>query len=187
MSTSNTRQRQVHLLRAFRKWHRLTGAFLFVFFFMVAVTGLLLGWKKDSGGLILPQTQKGSSQEVATWLPLDSLQHLGKRALKAEFPTYATDVARLDVRPNKGIVKVLFEEHSIGVQLDGATGATLSVAKRHSDWLENLHDGSLLDNWLGTGGYFKLLYTTVMGLALLLFTITGFWLWYGPKYLRKQR
>ncbi len=187
MSTDHSRQRHVHLLRLFRKWHRLTGAGLFVFFFVVGITGLVLGWKKNSQGLILPDTQKGTSQDVKTWLPLDSLQQLAQQALHKTYPTYSTEIARLDVRPSKGMLKVLFEGHHVGVQLDGATGATLSVAKRHSDWIENLHDGSLVDTWLGTRGYFKLFYTSVMGLALLLFTITGFWLWYGPKYLRKQR
>lgn len=182
-----SRSQQVQLLRNFRKWHRLTGAVLFVFFAIVGITGLVLGWKKDSQGYILPQTQKGSSQDLGTWLPLDSLQQLAKKALKKEYPSYSTTVARLDVRPSKGMLKVLFEEHHVGVQLDGSTGATLSIAKRHSDWIENLHDGSIVDSWLGTKGYFKLFYTTIMSLALLLFTVTGFWLWYGPKHLRKKR
>ncbi|MGH1336107.1 MAG: PepSY domain-containing protein [Aureispira sp.] len=187
MSQDNARQYQVQLLRQFRKWHRLTGAGLFVFFFVVGITGLVLGWKKNSQGYILPKTQKGSTKTVTTWLPLDSLQVLAQEALQKAYPDYSTKIARLDVRPSKGLLKVLFEEHHVGVQLDGATGGTLSVAKRHSDWLENLHDGSLVDDWLGTKGYFKLFYTTIMGLALLLFTITGFWLWYGPKRLRKNR
>jgi succinate dehydrogenase/fumarate reductase cytochrome b subunit len=49
MAEKNTRQNQAKLLRTFRKIHRTTGAFLFVFFFFVAVSGLLLGWKKHSG------------------------------------------------------------------------------------------------------------------------------------------
>ena len=187
MSQDNARQRQVQLLRQFRKWHRLTGAGLFVFFFVVGITGLVLGWKKNSQGYILPQTQKGGSTTITDWLPLDSLQKKAQRALHKTYPDYSTKIARLDVRPSKGMLKILFEEHHVGVQLDGATGVVLSVAPRHSDWIENLHDGSLVDDCLGTKGYFKLFYTTIMGAALLLFTITGFWLWYGPKRLRNNR
>ena len=33
----------------------------------------------------------------------------------------------------------------------------------------------------------KLAYTSVMGLALLGFTVTGFWLWYGPRRMRARR
>lgn len=187
MSTDRSRQRQVQLLRIFRKWHRLTGAALFIFFFVIGITGLVLGWKKNSQGYILPHTQKGTNKEVKNWLPLERLQQLAQQALQKHYPDYSTEISRLDVRPSKGMLKVLFEEHHVGVQLDGATGVTLNVAMRHSDWIENLHDGSLVDDWLGTKGYFKLFYTTITGLALLLFTITGFWLWYGPKHLRKKK
>ena len=65
---------QVKLLRVFRKIHRTTGAFLFVFFFVISISGLLLGWKKNSGGIILPQSAKGTSTDLNTWISIDSLQ-----------------------------------------------------------------------------------------------------------------
>ena len=50
-----------------------------------------------------------------------------------------------------------------------------------------IHDGSILDYYIATSnGQIKLFYTSIMGLALLTFTITGFWLWYGPKRMRKR-
>ncbi|MDZ7775646.1 MAG: hypothetical protein U5L09_08650 [Bacteroidales bacterium] len=53
--------------------------------------------------------------------------------------------------------------------------------------LENIHDGSILDKLLGfEGETFKLIYTSIMSLALLLFAVTGFWLWYGTIRLRKK-
>ncbi|HEX8337897.1 MAG TPA: hypothetical protein VF621_14265, partial [Pyrinomonadaceae bacterium] len=74
-----------------------------------------------------------------------------------------------------------------GVQLDGATGEVLHVERRRADFIENLHDGSILDYLAGTeGGQIKLAYTSIMGLALLTFTVTGFWLWYGPKRFRAK-
>jgi len=54
--TDSKRKRQAKVLRGFRKVHRITGAFLFAVFFFIAVTGLLLGWKKHSGGYILADT-----------------------------------------------------------------------------------------------------------------------------------
>ena len=66
------------------------------------------------------------------------------------------------------------------------TGELLHIEKRRSDFIEKVHDGSILDYYFKTGKEpFKLVYTTVMGLALLIFTVTGFWLWYGPKRMRK--
>jgi hypothetical protein len=69
-----------------------------------------------------------------------------------------------------------------GVQLDWTTGELLHIEKRRSDLIENIHDGSLLDYLFKTNDeQIKLIYTSVMGTALLTFTISGFWLWYGPK------
>jgi hypothetical protein len=90
------------------------------------------------------------------------------------------------MRPDKGMVKFVFAEGYWGIQLDGSTGELLHIERRRSDFIENIHDGSILDYVFNTDGeYFKLFYTTIMGLSLLLFTITGFWLWVGPKQMRR--
>ena len=98
----------------------------------------------------------------------------------------STDLDRIDVRNEKGIVKFVFAEGFWGIQVDGATGKLLSIERRRSDFIEKVHDGSILDEVFNTSnGQIKLIYTSIMGLALLIFTITGFWLWYGPKRMRK--
>ena len=91
----------------------------------------------------------------------------------------------IDIRKEKGSVKFIFVDSFYEIQLDGANGNVLSIGKRRSDFLENVHDGSIVDDYLGTDGYVKLVYTTVMGVSLFIFTVTGFWLWYGPKRMRK--
>jgi hypothetical protein len=74
------------------------------------------------------------------------------------------------------------------VQLDGATGKVLSVGQRRSDFLESVHDGSILDRITGNKtDLIKLFYTSLMGTALMLFSVTGFWLWYGPKRMRRKK
>ena len=93
---------------------------------------------------------------------------------------------RIDIRPDKGMAKFVFADHFNGIQLDMATGEVLHIEKRRADLIEKIHDGSILDHYLDTGGgQIKLFYTTVIGLALLVFTVTGFWLWYGPKRMRR--
>ncbi len=188
MDQKTKRVKQAKVLRIFRKVHRITGALLFVFFFIVAITGLLLGWKKHSGGLILADTQSGTSSDLKTWLPMDSLQSLAIDLLHENVsPSLSNEIDRIDVRPGKGVVKFSFKDHYYGLQLDGATGKLLQVEQRRSDFIEHIHDGTIVDNLLNTGsGLFKLFYTTVMGLALILFTVTGFWLWYGPKRMRRR-
>jgi hypothetical protein len=188
MRKDTKRQRQAKLLRIFRKIHRVTGATLFIFFFFIAITGLLLGWKKHSGGIILSKSYKGISTELKDWLPIDSLNTLANYyLLETISPELSTDIDRIDIRKDKGMVKFIYTEHLWGLQLDGATGKLLHADRRYSDLIENIHDGSILDKYLGTSNnQVKVFYTTVMGVALLVFTITGFWLWYGPKRMRRN-
>ena len=188
MTENIKRQQQARLIRNFRKIHRITGIFLFVFFFFIAITGLLLGWKKHSGGLIMSKSYKGTSSDLKDWLPLDSLHKNACKILHDSVsPNLPLDLDRIDVRKDKGMVKFIFESNFWGVQLDGATGKLLHIERRKSDFIEKVHDGSILDYYFGTTDQqIKLVYTSVMGLGLLIFTITGFWLWYGPKRMRKK-
>lgn len=177
------RKSQAKILRAARKLHRVTGIFLFVFFFIIAITGLLLGWKKQTG--LLPPSAKGVSTNPATWLPIDSLQQKAASYLATIEEGLPADLDRIDIRPGKGMVKFVYARHFWELQLDCTTGALLQASRRNSDIIEKIHDASLLDYSLSTGDWIKLVYTTIMGLALILFTVTGFWLWYGPKRMRR--
>lgn len=188
MTETNKRQKQAKLLRIFRKVHRQTGALLFIFFFVIAVTGLLLGWKKHSGGIILPASYEGTSTDLKEWLSIDSLHKNACQFLHDSVSKEASlELERIDIRKDKGMVKFVFADDFLGLQLDGATGKLLHIEKRRSDFIEKIHDGSLLDYYFNTSnGQLKLIYTSVTGIALLIFTITGFWLWYGPKKMRKS-
>ncbi len=182
------RKRRAALLRTARKIHRFTGAALFVFFFLVAVSGLLLGWKKHSDGLILAKSYSGKSTDTRDWLPIHQLQENAIRAAREQIdPNMSVVIDRIDIRPDKGMVKFVFAEGYWGVQIDCTSGELLHVERRRSDLIENIHDGTIVDYLLGmTSGQFKLVYTSVMGTALLIFTITGFWLWHGPKKFRNR-
>ncbi len=183
------RLKRARLLRLFRKLHRTIGALLFVFFFIVSITGLLLGWKKHTGGIILPPTSKGVSPDLATWLPFDSLHTIAIQTLRDSIGAdLSPELERIDARPQKGSVKFVFVNHYSEVQLDGTTGKVLLISHRTSDLIENIHDGSILDFAFGTEDeQVKLGYTTVMGLSLLGLSLSGFWLWYGPKRLRRRQ
>ncbi len=188
MTTHPTkRQEQAKILRLFRKIHRWLGASLFLVFLLIAITGLLLGWKKNSGGFLLAPTQKGSSTNLQDWLPMDSLYQLACQGLKERTsPQVSLELDRIDIRKDKGIAKFVFSDGYLGIQIDGATGKILMLEKRNADLIENIHDGTIVDKFLGwKSSLFKLIFTSLAGLALLGFTITGFWLWYGPKLMKK--
>ena len=181
------RQRQARLIRLFRKIHRWTGIFLFCFFFILALSGIFLGWKKNSSGFLLAKTYEGSSTDLATWLSVDSLQSLATDYLRQHYSKeVSTEIDRIDIRPDKGIFKFLFKENYNAVQVDAANGKLLHIEKRRADFIEHIHEGTIIDKLLGlSNGQFKLFYTTLMGLSLITFSITGFWLWYGPKRMKR--
>nr|WP_186737096.1 PepSY domain-containing protein [Spirosoma utsteinense] len=188
MATKDGKDRS-RRLRFYRKVHGVLGGALFIFFILMAGTGLLLGWKKHSGGLLLAKSYTGVSVDPKTWLPVDSLQQIAFRTLRDSVSSeLSTKLDRIDIRPQKGMVKFVFADHYWGVQLDCSTGQVLHIERRRSDFIEHLHDGSYLDSLLEIGDEpVKLLYTTSMGVSLLLFSITGYYLYYGPKQIRKQK
>jgi uncharacterized iron-regulated membrane protein len=175
--------------RTYRYLHKVIGTYLFIFFFVISATGLLLGWKKHSGGLILPRTEKGVSTNLKTWMSYDSLHQMAIQALRDSLPAnLSPEIDRIDARPDKGIVKFVFKNHYTEIQLDGTTGKVLAVNQRTSDIIEQIHDGSILDFAFNTSnGQIKLGYTTITGISLLLLTITGFFLWFNPIRIRKEK
>ncbi|NBR74239.1 MAG: PepSY domain-containing protein, partial [Flavobacteriia bacterium] len=91
-------------------------------------------------------------------------------------------------RPEKGTVKFVFKNHFSEIQLDCSSGDILSVATRRSDILEKIHDGSIIDYFIDQEqSGFKLTYTSLLGLGLLTLSISGFWLWFNPKKIRKLK
>jgi hypothetical protein len=172
-----------------RKFHRLVASVLMVFFFIVSLTGFMLGWKKNSNGILLAESKEGRSTQPADWLSIDSLNTIAINVLHDSIDaSLSAETDRIDIRPSKGMVKFTFKEHFNAIQLDASTGSVLMLEKRRADWIEKLHDGSILDHYAGFSGQpFKLLYTSMLGGGLFFLTLSGFWLWYNPKRIRKQK
>lgn len=167
----------VDSLRKFRTWHRTVGIGVALFTLVSASTGILLGWKKDIE-LIQPPEQKARRADLSRWVHINEIVKNAEHALDSVVGE-PNEVDKLDVRPSKGIVKVLFKNGYWEVQIEGATGKALSVAQRHSDWIEHVHDGSII------GDVFKVAYTNLLGWGLLLLSLTGAWMWYGPSIVKK--
>ncbi len=151
---------------------------------VVAITGGLLGWKKDISWLHA-ETKRGTVSDASRWQSASDLRAIAIKAIHAENPALDTIISRIDLRPSKGTAKVIFDQHYYGVQIDLTTGGLLAVERRTADLVENIHDGSIVDMSSGTS-FFKLLYTSILALSLLGFTFTGFWLWVGPKLMRRR-
>ncbi len=174
-------EKYIQSLRKFRALHRLIGITLALLLIISATTGVFLALKKEVA-LLQPPTAKGISQEMDKWKSLSEIDSLAKLALYSAHPDHSNNpVDRIDARPSKGIIKVLFKNGYWEVQIDPVSGEIKSIAKRHSDWIEALHDGSIVNN------LFKLISMNFLGFGLLALITTGIWLWYGPKKIRKKK
>nr|WKN37584.1 PepSY-associated TM helix domain-containing protein [Tunicatimonas sp. TK19036] len=171
-------QKMVRSLRAFRQWHRWVGVSLLVFVLISSLTGLLLAWKKNVD-FLQPPTQSAPANDQP-WLSITQINQIALDAFEEAYPGQNLQIDRLDVRPQKGVVKVLLDSYW-EVQVDGYSGQVLSIARRHSDWIEQVHDGSILSDT------FKLWSMNALGAGLLLVSLTGGWMWWGPKQIRKRK
>jgi hypothetical protein len=182
-------QKVVKKTRWYRKLHRWIASVLFVFFLLISVTGILLGWKKNTSGYLLAKTHKGKSINPQDWISIDSLQKKAISIYRDSISGNSTvAIDRIDIRPDKGMAKILFEDNYTALQIDLATGSLIYLEKRRADFIEHLHDGTYIDNLLqNKSGWFKLSYTSVIGCSLLLLTFSGFWLWYNPKRIRNSK
>ena len=171
--------------RSYRRLHRFVAVPLFAFMFIIGLSGVLLGWKKQVG--LTPPTQNGSGPDAAAWISIDSLQKIAVQYAKDSLHL-DPQVDRIDVRPEKGIAKVVFMHHYTEVQLDCTSGRVLSVEKRFNDLVEHIHDGTIVDRLLGTENeQVKISYTTITSIGLILLSFSGFWMWRNPKRMRKLK
>lgn len=120
-----------------RKLHRWGSITVAIPFLIVIATGLLLQVKKQVAW-VQPVEQKGTPGAPA--VSLDAVLAAARSVPHAGIQDWS-DVDRVDVRPGKGLVKVIGNSRW-EVQVDAASGAVLQAAFRRSDWLETLHDGS---------------------------------------------
>ena len=171
----------VRSIRRSRRWHNALSVFVAVLLFVSAATGLLLAWKKQSDWL-QPSTQRGTAGDLGAWRPLDELAAAATVAFRQNAaPEADAAIDRLDVRPGKNVVKVRFEHEHYEVQVDGLTAEVLSVGQRNADWIEHIHDGSIVSQT------FKLVSMNALSVALFVMIGTGLWLYYGPRRYRRQR
>jgi hypothetical protein len=165
----NVRNRKFHHWAAFA----LAGPLL-----VMIASGILLQLKKQ-WDWVQPAEQWGTGETPV--LTLDQIL-AAVRTVSAMNVTSWADVNRLDVRPNRGMVKVWLN-NGWEVQVDLATGAVLQTAYRRSDFIETIHDGSfLLGDWTKLGLFLP------AGVTLLLLWLSGVWMvWVQFTGKRRRR
>jgi uncharacterized iron-regulated membrane protein len=159
-----------------RKVHRWAAVIIALPVIIVIVTGIILQVKNEFDW-IKPPTQTGKSNELTLSFDrvLDIVSQIPEVGLKSW-----SDINRLDVRPNKGLIKVR-GNNDWEIQLDSKTGDVLQVAMRRSDFIESIHDGSFFHE------DFKLWVFLPTAINLAVMWLTGLYLFLLPYILRHRR
>lgn len=163
-----------------RKVHHWASFFVALPILVIIASGLLLQTKKQ-WDWVQPAEIRGTGT-----VPAIGFEHI--MATLQATPVLGVggwdDVARIDVRADRGLAKVTITS-GWEAQIDLGTGALLKTAYRRSDLIETIHDGSFF-----AGDWTKLGIFLPAGLTLLLLWVTGIWMVWVPfigKRRRKER
>jgi uncharacterized iron-regulated membrane protein len=159
-----------------RKLHYWGAPVIVVPIVVIIGTGLLLQLKKEIAW-IQPAEVKTQARSFA----ITPDQILGAAMAEPALAVRSwSDITRIDVRPDRGLVKVSARNHW-ELQLHSVTGETLQVAYRRSDVIESLHDGS----WFHDSAKFWIFLPA--GVVLFGLWLTGMYLFVLPYWVRFRR
>ena len=158
-----------------RRLHRWGAIAVALPFLIVICTGLLLQLKKQIPW-VQPRETRGGPGAPALSLPM--ILELAATVPHAGITTW-DDIDRIDVRPSKGMLKVIGKSRW-ELQLDVNTGKVMQTAYRRSDLIESLHDGSFFH------ANVKLFVFLPVAALVLGLWVTGIYLWLLPYMARKQ-
>lgn len=154
-----------------RKLHYWGAALIAIPLLLVIGSGILLQLKKD-WSWVQPVEHRGREKA-----PRIELSDVLKAIREHQHPQVQVagwdDIKRLDVRPDRGVAKAtLYNDWE--VQVDTTDGRVMSVAYRRSDWLEALHDGSIVSDT------YKMWIVFPSAIVLLFLWGSGIWMWVWP-------
>ncbi len=161
-----------------RKLHRWGAIVCTIPLLLVIASGLLLQIKKQIEW-VQPPTRQGASANETPRQSWSEILEITRAVETAEVAGWK-DIDRLDVRPEKGVVKVRCKNRW-ELQIDLQSGDVLSSTYRRSDLIESLHDGSFFTEsakaWIFLPN----------GIILIGLWGTGVWLWYLPLRNRRKK
>ena len=165
----------MNIKRTLRNIHR-WGAFVVAGpFLIVILSGILLQLKKE-----IPWVQPATKQGIgkAPQLSFTKILAIVQSIPEADVRRW-DDINRIDVRPDKGILKVRCK-NQWEIQMDSETGQILQVAYRRSDLIESLH--------IGTWFHPKARLWIFFPCAIIVFVlwITGMYMYFLPHLRRLQ-
>lgn len=140
---------------------------------LIIATGVLLQVKKDIAWIQPPERTGDGAPGVSFESVLAATAAVPEASVRDW-----TDIQRIDVRPDKSLLKVT-ARNGWEIQLDVSDGRVLQSAPRRSDLIEALHDGS----WFGSA--VKRWVFLPSAVLLLFLWATGIYLFLLPQLRRR--
>ncbi len=146
----------------------------------------MLGWKSIFSTTIFENKSIVSSKQIKKWLPFDSLEILATNSLNTNAKTKFTKADKIELKPSKG--SIIFYYKNFTVQINGETGSTILIEKKYGSLIQDIHDGAIIDEFIpNKSAVSKKIYSSILGLSLLILTISGFYLWFKPKMIKSKK
>ena len=161
-------------IRKNRKIHKWGSVIIALPLLIVIVSGILLLLRKEFS-YIQPTTLKGIA--ITPSISFEQILAQATTIKEAKIQTWQ-DIDRLDIRPNKGVIKIRAKSQW-EIQLDSQSAKILQVAYRRSDFIESLHDGTFFHK---NANLWLMLPNAII---LLILSITGLLLFFYPYYKKR--
>jgi uncharacterized iron-regulated membrane protein len=143
---------------------------------VILITGILLMLKKQSHWVQPPTIKTEIRVPTVNFTDiLNAVTHVPDAGIKS-----FSDIERLDIRPNKGVIKVR-ANNGWEVQLDPQTAQVLQVAYRRSHIIEAIHDGSFFHDQAKLGLFLP------ASIVLLILWLTGIYLFVLPIIVKNRK
>ena len=134
------------------------------------------GTNKKQADWIQPPTLRGAGREPR--LSFAEILERARQVPEAEIEGW-DDIDRLDVQPDRGIVKVK-ARNRWEIQIDIGDGRILQTAYRRSDLIEDIHDGSWFHEKIKLGVFLP------SAVVLLCLWLTGLYLFILPYQVKRR-
>ena len=164
--------------KLFRKIHHWGSILVALPLIIMIGAGILLMIKKEVEW-IQPPSQKGVERAEVPMASIESLFDAVKSVEKAGFSSW-DELERADLKPGKGIIKFV-SSTNWEVQVDTHSAEVLQVAKRRSDVIETIHDGSFFADWMKLGLFLP------VGIGLFVLWLTGIYLFVLTEYKKARQ
>ncbi len=162
--------------RFWRKAHYWGGIICLLPVLIMIISGVLLLLKKEIDW-VQPATVKTVNRTPN--LTFEQILSASQRDINANIHSFA-DISRIDVRPNKGIIKIR-SHNGWELQLHPETGEILNSAYRRSELIEAIHDGSFFHDQAKLGLFLP------AAIILLVLSLTGLYLFLLPRLAKARK